>query len=90
MIAPADPVFLDLDDVLLIHEEQLARYGGGAGIRDAGLFDSAGGTPRATFGGDFVHEAVVLLTDLRDLAVRKDEDAFRCRLEPRVEHGSPR
>ena len=37
MIAPADPVFLDLDDVLLIHEEQLARYGGGAGIRDAGL-----------------------------------------------------
>lgn len=56
MIAPADPVFLDLDDVLLIHEEQLARYGGGAGIRDAGLLDSALGTPRATFGGDFVHE----------------------------------
>lgn len=56
MIAPADPVFLDLDDVLLIHEEQLARYGGGAGIRDAGLLDSALGTPRATFGGDVVHE----------------------------------
>lgn len=55
MIAPADPVFLDLDDVLLIHEEQLARYGGGAGIRDAGLLDSALGTPRATLGGDFVH-----------------------------------
>ncbi len=32
-------------------------------------------------------EAVVLLTDLRDLAVRKDGDAFRCRLEAlRVEH----
>jgi death-on-curing protein len=53
---PLDPVFLDLDDVLLIHEEQLAKYGGGAGIRDAGLLDSALGTPRATFGGDFVHE----------------------------------
>jgi death on curing protein len=51
-----DPIFLDLDDVLLIHEEQLARYGGGAGIRDAGLLDSALGTPRATFGGDLVHE----------------------------------
>ncbi len=56
MIAPADPDFLDVDDVLLIHEEQLARYGGGAGIRDAGLLDSALGTPRATFGGGFVHE----------------------------------
>ncbi len=56
MIAAADPVFLDLDDVLLSHEEHLARYGGGAGIRDAGLLESALGTPRTTFGGDFVHE----------------------------------
>jgi hypothetical protein len=23
-----DPVFLDIEDVLLIHEEQLPRYGG--------------------------------------------------------------
>lgn len=51
-----DPVFLDLDDVLLIHEEQLAKYGGAAGIRDEGLLESAVATPRATFGGSFVHE----------------------------------
>ncbi len=50
-----DPVFLELDDVLVIHEEQLARYGGAAGIRDAKLLESAVVTPRATFGGDFVH-----------------------------------
>ena len=29
-----DPVFLDLEDVLLIHAEQLARYGGSPRIRD--------------------------------------------------------
>ncbi len=29
-----DPEFLDLADVLLIHEEQLARFGGSAGLRD--------------------------------------------------------
>lgn len=51
-----DPVFLDVEDVLLIHEEQLARYGGSAGIRDAGLLESAVAMPRATAGGEFVHE----------------------------------
>ncbi len=51
-----DPEFLDLADVLLIHEEQLARYGGSAGLRDEGLLESAIGMPQATFGGAFVHE----------------------------------
>ncbi len=51
-----DPEFLDLADVLLIHEEQLARYGGSAGLRDQGLLESAIAMPQATFGGAFVHE----------------------------------
>lgn len=51
-----DPEFLDLADVLLIHEEQLARYGGSAGLRDQGLLESAIAMPQATFGGTFVHE----------------------------------
>ncbi len=54
----SDPEFLDLEDVLAIHREQLARFGGGAGIRDAGLLDSALATPRATFGGSYVHADV--------------------------------
>jgi death-on-curing protein len=52
----SDPVFLDVDDVLLIHEEQLPRYGGSRGIRDRGLLESAVATPRATAGGEFTHE----------------------------------
>ncbi len=51
-----DPVFLDDEDVLLIHEEQLARYGGAAGIRDPALLQSAVAMPRATAGGEFAHE----------------------------------
>jgi death on curing protein len=39
-----------------IHEGQLAKYGGAAGIRDLGLLESAVATPKATFGGAFVHE----------------------------------
>lgn len=53
-----DPDFLDLEDVLLIHREQLARFGGGDGLRDQGLLESAIATPRATFGGRFVHESL--------------------------------
>jgi death-on-curing protein len=53
-----DPVFLDLEDVLLIHEEQLARYGGSAGVRDAGLLESAIAMPRASAGGEFAHEDI--------------------------------
>ena len=51
-----EPDLLTVEDVLLLHEEQLARYGGGAGVRDAGALDSAVATPRATFDGQFVHE----------------------------------
>jgi death on curing protein len=50
-----DSEFLDLEDVLLIHEGQLAKYGGAAGIRDQGLLESALAQPQATFGGQFVH-----------------------------------
>jgi len=49
------PEFLALDDVLAIHEDQLQRYGGARGIRDITLLESALGTPRSTFGGEFLH-----------------------------------
>jgi len=52
----SEPVFLDIEDVLLIHEEQLARYCGAAGIRDAGLLESAVAVPRASAGGEYTHE----------------------------------
>jgi len=49
------PVFLTLDEVLALHADQLARYGGDPGLRDLGLLESALATPRATFGREFLH-----------------------------------
>ena len=34
-------VWIDPAVILAVHEEQLAEHGGGAGLRDAGLLDSA-------------------------------------------------
>lgn len=48
--------FLTLETVLLIHQEALACFGGLDGIRDYELLESAIEQPRATFGGQFLHE----------------------------------
>jgi death on curing protein len=50
-----DPVFLTLDEVLEIHRDQIARYGGSEGIRDIGLLNSAIAMPTATFATHFLH-----------------------------------
>ena len=57
-----NPEFLDMDDVLAIHERQLVRFGGSAGLRDSNHLDSAIAQPRAQFGGEFLH------TDLWEMA----------------------
>jgi death on curing protein len=51
-----EPEFLTVEDVLQIHDEQLAAYGGAAGVRDRALLESAVGTPEASFGGEYLHE----------------------------------
>jgi death-on-curing protein len=50
-----EPRFLSLAEVLEIHQDQIARYGGSPGIRDMELLKSALGMPAATFGGQFLH-----------------------------------
>jgi death-on-curing protein len=57
-----DPVFLSLSEVMEIHQDQLTRYGGAAGIRDMELLKSALGMPSATYGGQFLH------TDIYEMA----------------------
>lgn len=53
-----DPVFLSLDEVLEIHEQQIERYGGSPGLRDPAGLESAVATPQATFGGEFLHTSI--------------------------------
>jgi death-on-curing protein len=52
----AEPDFLSVEDVVQIHDEQIAAYGGAAGIRDQGLLESAVAMPRASFGESYLHE----------------------------------
>jgi len=53
-----NPVFLTLDEVLALHEDQIRRYGGSTGTRDAGLLESSMGSAAATFGGTFLHGTI--------------------------------
>jgi death-on-curing protein len=36
-----EPAWLDIKVALAVHDRQLAEHGGGAGVRDAGMLDSA-------------------------------------------------
>jgi death-on-curing protein len=44
--------YLGVDAVLAIHAEVLTAHGGGAGLRDRSLLESAVAAPQASFGGE--------------------------------------
>ena len=50
-----EPAFLTIDEVLAIHRDQIARYGGAEGVHDWGSLQSAVAMPAATFHGQFLH-----------------------------------
>jgi death-on-curing protein len=45
----SEPIWIDLEVVLAIHDEQLAEHGGQIGVRDQGLLESAIVRPRNQF-----------------------------------------
>lgn len=47
--------YLTLDEVLVLHDDQLMRYGGQSGIRDMGLLQSALAMPQAGYNGTLLH-----------------------------------
>jgi len=50
-----EPTFLSLHEILAVHRDQIARYGGSEGVRDWTLLQSAVAMPAAAFGGRFLH-----------------------------------
>ncbi len=52
--------YLDLEDVLSLHQRQLERFGGAPGIRDAGLIEAALGRPQSGYYRDRIEEAAAL------------------------------
>lgn len=55
---PGEIEFLSLEVVLALHQRQLERFGGGTGLRDRGLLESAVAQPQASFGGTYAHEGL--------------------------------
>jgi death-on-curing protein len=54
----SEPEFLTLEDVLELHARSLELFGGGAGIRDEGLLESALAQPQASFAGQHAHNTL--------------------------------
>jgi death-on-curing protein len=53
-----EPTFLELGEILLIHKDQLERYGGATGIREIRLLQSAAAMPRAGVADKYLHEGI--------------------------------
>lgn len=50
------PVFLSIEDVIIIHENTIKSEGGKGGVRDYPLLESANMIPQQQFGGHYLHE----------------------------------
>ncbi|MCX7423355.1 MAG: Fic family protein [Planctomycetia bacterium] len=48
--------------MLTIHERMIQEFGGGIGLRDPGLLESAVVMPSAAFGGQFLHDDLPAMT----------------------------
>jgi death-on-curing protein len=53
-----DIIFLTLSEVVDIHADQIARYGGSDGILDISLLSSAVAMPLASFSGGYLHDDI--------------------------------
>lgn len=53
-----DTIFLTLEQLLVIHEDQLERYRGSSGIRELGLIESALFRPQSSFGGEDLYPSL--------------------------------
>lgn len=51
--------FLEIEDILTIHTDQVNLYGGQHGVRDMGLLESAAAQARASFAGKFLHADIL-------------------------------
>ncbi|MBV1702211.1 MAG: type II toxin-antitoxin system death-on-curing family toxin [Hyphomicrobiales bacterium] len=56
--------YLTIVEVLAIHEDQVTRYGGSAGVRDHGLLQAALYRPQTGYYADLIEEAAALWESL--------------------------
>ena len=56
-----NPTFLAVENVLTIHGRMVQEFGGGSGVRDLGLLESAVMMPAARFEGQFLHDGIAAM-----------------------------
>jgi len=56
--------YLTVVEVLAIHDDQIERYGGAAGVRDRGLLEAALFRPQTGYYSDLIEEASALWESL--------------------------
>src|SRR6202047_2450697 len=56
--------YLTLAEALAIHDDQIERYGGAAGVRDRGLLEAALYRPQTGYYADLIEEAAALWESL--------------------------
>ena len=56
----SEPVWIDRRAIELLHDESLAEHGGGTGLRDEGLLESALARPRNRFGYEGITDVALL------------------------------
>lgn len=59
-----DIYYLDMEDVLQVHEEQIMLFGGTPGISDAGLIEAALARHQSGYYKDLIEEAAALWESL--------------------------
>lgn len=51
--------YIPIQEVLIIHDDMISRYGGSFGIRDMGLIESALARPKASFAGQDLYPGIL-------------------------------
>ncbi|OGE32068.1 hypothetical protein A2631_03040 [Candidatus Daviesbacteria bacterium RIFCSPHIGHO2_01_FULL_44_29] len=51
-------IYLTLEEILVIHQDQIDRYGGSHGLRDLTLLESAAYRPQTTFGNEELYPSL--------------------------------
>jgi death-on-curing protein len=62
--SPNERVFLDMVEVIAIHDHQIAQFGGSPGLRDPGLLEAALFRPQSGYYADVFEEAAALWESL--------------------------
>ncbi len=57
-------IYLTMEDILALHEQQIERFGGASGVRDQGLVQAALLRPQTGYYSDVIEEASALWESL--------------------------